>query len=715
MSKMLLAEGQTYLLNLIRSNVKLQASLEGQPEKFDILAYNGGLLTLPALPLPVVFNLASMRVADAGVPLLFGHDGNKIVGQAEQIQIIQPDTIKATGIANGSSIYRTEVVANARKGYNWQVSIGVQSLDIQLVKEGQRVVVNAQTFTGPIYVANTNILREISFVGVGADSSTFAKLLAASLKGSTMTYEEWLASLGIDPATLAEAETAIAKRIYDAWQSQTAEAKGDTTKVEAAAKTASTALQAMLTLRTHRIPAPTVPPTVPPTVTPPLNAGFDLNAIRQQQAIEFDRINQIQALNAQYNNPLINGQSLAATAIRDGWDLTRVKNEFELFKLRNDRPTNVLSGGRNGGSTGAFQQHQILECALAQAGNLKNIEKHFGELLLDAAHKQYKSRIGLKEFLLEAAFANGYRGSYNVKANLREILKAVFSTIDIPTVLSNNANKYMMEGFNAVDDSWREFTAVGRVDDFKEMTGFRGVGAFRFEILPPTGQIKHATLTEATYGNKADTFAKTVGIPRTVIINDDMGYLTSVPRQLGRGGALAVVHEVYTEFLDNSTFFVAGNNNVTTGALSIASVNTALTAFRTLKDENGDYVMARPAILLVPTQLEETANQLYVDTNRGGGNTGDFETNPHKGKYTPVVSPYLSDSRFTGNSSTAWYLLADPNDVPVIEIVFLDGVETPTVDTAEVDFDQLGIQMRGYFDFGVRKQEPRGGVRSTGV
>lgn len=120
-------------------------------------------------------------------------------------------------------------------------------------------------------------------------------------------------------------------------------------------------------------------------------------------------------------------------------------------------------------------------------------------------------------------------------------------------------------------------------------------------------------------------------------------------------------------------------------------------------------------MLAVPTELEETANQLYVDTNRGGGNTGDSDTNPHKGKYKPVVSPYLSDSRFTGYSTTAYYLIADPNDVPVIEVVFLDGVQTPTVETADANFSQLGIEMRGYFDFGVRLQEYRGGVRSTGT
>jgi hypothetical protein len=38
----------------------------------------------------------------------------------------------------------------------------------------------------------------------------------------------------------------------------------------------------------------------------------------------------------------------------------------------------------------------------------------------------------------------------------------------------------------------------------------------------------------------------------------------------------------------------------------------------------------------------------------------------------------------------------------------------PTVESADADFNQLGVQFRGYYDFGVALQEFRGGVRSAG-
>ena len=90
-------------------------------------------------------------------------------------------------------------------------------------------------------------------------------------------------------------------------------------------------------------------------------------------------------------------------------------------------------------------------------------------------------------------------------------------------------------------------------------------------------------------------------------------------------------------------------------------------------------------------------------------------SNFFRGKYQVYDTPYLSNSAYTGFSTTAWYLLANPMDCPVIETVFLDGKEAPTIESSDADFDTLGIQMRGYHDFGVTKQEYRGGVKSKGA
>jgi len=74
----------------------------------------------------------------------------------------------------------------------------------------------------------------------------------------------------------------------------------------------------------------------------------------------------------------------------------------------------------------------------------------------------------------------------------------------------------------------------------------------------------------------------------------------------------------------------------------------------------------------------------------------------------------MSNSNFTGYSAQAWYMLSSPADLPVIEIVALDGRVEPIVETATAAFNVLGTEMRAICDIGVRKQEKRGGVRADG-
>ena len=84
------------------------------------------------------------------------------------------------------------------------------------------------------------------------------------------------------------------------------------------------------------------------------------------------------------------------------------------------------------------------------------------------------------------------------------------------------------------------------------------------------------------------------------------------------------------------------------------------------------------------------------------------------GKFDVVSSSYLSNTSFTGYSSKAWYLFADPNRLPALEVAFLNGVDRPTVEKTDADFNTLGIQFRGYIDFGVREQDFRGAIRMKG-
>ncbi|MEL7473950.1 MAG: Mu-like prophage major head subunit gpT family protein [Planctomycetota bacterium] len=450
----------------------------------------------------------------------------------------------------------------------------------------------------------------------------------------------------------------------------------------------------------------------PPAAEPnQIDPGRDVVAeIRSQAAAETDRISAIRRICSGEH------RSLEAQAIRDGWDATRC--ELEVLRASRPKapaahvPTNLVTDG-------------VLQAACMLSGRIHQPERFCEEQDLDAASKRFGQTLGLQELLLEAAWANGYSGrtfrdwSAVMDAAFGRGIEAAGSTVSIGGILSNVANKFLLDGFNSVERTWRNIAAIRSVTDFKTVTSYRLTGNDQYERVSPGGEIKHGTLGEETYTNKADTYALMLAIDRTDIINDDLGAITTVPRKLGAGSGKTINDIFWKTFLANSAFFAAGNNNFISGAdtaLGIDGLTKAEVTFMDQVDSDGKPLGVMPAILLVPTALSAMGSQLFKSMElRDNGSSAKYPvSNPHQGKFRVEVSRYLSNAAYPGNSSKAWYLLAGAEDLPVIEVAFLNGQEAPTIETAEQSFNRLGIQMRGYHDFGVALQDPRGGVKAKG-
>ena len=51
----------------------------------------------------------------------------------------------------------------------------------------------------------------------------------------------------------------------------------------------------------------------------------------------------------------------------------------------------------------------------------------------------------------------------------------------------------------------------------------------------------------------------------------------------------------------------------------------------------------------------------------------------------------------------------------LVEIVALNGRVEPTIETAEANFNVLGVELRAISDIGIRRQEHRGGIKADGT
>jgi hypothetical protein len=654
--------------------------------RFQMTAYTGGAMQLAGWRFPVVVDMAGMQMS-AKPKVFLEHDRTARVGHIDSVQALEGSLI-VRGLVSASGKAAQEVIADAMAGFPWQASIGARATQVEWVPEGKSAKANGREFVGPVNIARQSVLGEVSFVALGADDATTA-LIAATPKAA---QPKEMLSMEVSPA-------------------RTPSSAPETPALEAVPGAAPALAPALVQAA--------APAAAPPAAASELAAVPDAVAqMRAEVAAESQRIGAIRKLCAgQYAD-------LEAQAIREGWNAT--KTELEVLRASRPAPIALIRGPE------APVTARVLEAACYLSAKVDGVEKCFDGPTLDAADERFGRDMGLQDMLIAAARANGYHGhSFRDPKTVMEYafakpsraayedIRAAGTTIDLSSVLSNVANKFLLDGFFSVERTWRNICAVRNVSDFKTVTSYRLIGTEQYELVAPGGELKHGTLGNETYSNKADTYGIMYTVERRDIINDDLGAITLVPRKLGRGSGLKINDVFWTIFLNNATFFAAGNKNYLAGAttaLSVEGLNAAEQTFADQVDSDGKPIAPQPAILLLPTALSSLGTQLYKsqEIRDTTASTKYPVNNPFTNRFRPEVSRYLGNSRYAGNSQKAWYLLAEPADLPVIEVAFLYGQESPTIESAESAFNCLGIQMRGYHDFGVALQDPRGGVKSKG-
>jgi len=669
--------------------------------RFSMVAYTGGPMMLAGWPHPVVVDLAGLQVAGGGLksrPILKDHNRSLIVGHTDAVKV-EGSQLLVSGVISGAGPVAREIVESSRNGFPWQASLGAVAGQMEYVPKGRKAAANGREFEGPVLIARRSTLGEVSFVALGADDNTSAAVAAGAahrVKEDDMTFEQWLEAKGFDPASLTETQKTNLQALFEA----DATAAGGTDADPDASGGAGGSTDA-------------------PTM---------IARLRAETVAETRRIAEVRRICAAGGG---RHAEIEAKAIAEGWDADRT----ELAVLRADRPT-IAAGGVRGDKDHALAG-RALEAALCLSAGLpeKQVGQWYDEKTMNAAVGRDLRGAGLHTLIYETIRAVGehvrpgrvdnetIRAAFSAE---RRLIQAAgggggFSTISLSGILSNVANKTMLAAYTAVESVVGFFCAETDVNDFKEVTRYRLTGNGVFEKVGPDGELKHAGLSEQAYTNKVETYGRMIVLNRQMMINDDLGAFLQIPRIIGRMSALKREEAVFELLLANpANFFGVGNKNFFSGAdtaLSIDALTKGEQMFLDQTDTDSKPILLAPAVLLVPSSLKVAAQVLMTETRINETTTPDKgkpAVNPHAGKWKPVASPYLNAQGITGGSAKAWYLFANPADVAAIEIAYLRGKRTPTIESGDTDFNTLGMQWRGYFDFGVAMQDFQAAVKSKG-
>lgn len=302
----------------------------------------------------------------------------------------------------------------------------------------------------------------------------------------------------------------------------------------------------------------------------------------------------------------------------------------------------------------------------------------------------------------------------NFGDNMELARQAINSTSTFPAIMSNLANKSVMTGFNEAETTFQIWAGKGSNRDFKEAARVALSEAGNLELVPEGGQFPHDSLGEASARTKVATYGKLFSLTRQAIINDDLGLFSKIATKYGSAAKRLVNKMVYAQLTGNvkmqdkiALFDTKHGNVAGTGeALSVKAIAKAITAMRRQKGITGDATLnITPKYLVVPPELEMTAYQIVNSTAAVDGvNSG--VVNPYKGRFVVVADAELTDP-------DAWYLVADASQHDTIEVTYLNGVETPRLETRQ-GFDVDGIEYKVAFDCGVSALDFRGLYKNAG-
>jgi ATP-dependent protease ClpP protease subunit len=309
-------------------------------------------------------------------------------------------------------------------------------------------------------------------------------------------------------------------------------------------------------------------------------------------------------------------------------------------------------------------------------------------------------------------------GRVDYSHDRRDMVSAAFTqtTSDFPIILENVMHKTLLNAYRIATPTWARWCKTGTVSDFRAHNRYRTGSIGNLDALGEAGEVKSKSIPD---GERESITAKTKGniirVSREMIINDDMMAFTGISADLGRAASRTIEAGVYVYLLSNpvlsdgKTLFHADHGNI--GSSSAPTMQLI---------EDGRVLMAKQtgvggADILDIVPKTWLGGLKYGGTVRGINRSAYDPDAVNKLQKPNIVEGLFADvidtARISGN---AWYMFADPNEAPVIEVAFLDGNQEPILEMQN-SWSTAGAEYRALLDFGIAALDYRGGYYNAGA
>jgi len=259
-------------------------------------------------------------------------------------------------------------------------------------------------------------------------------------------------------------------------------------------------------------------------------------------------------------------------------------------------------------------------------------------------------------------------------------------------ILGDSIRRSMLADYRTPSqyDAWRSIVSdITSPRDFRTNRRLRLAGYGDLSSVgesSPYPAMTSPTDEEATYAVSKRGGIETITME--MIANDDVGAIRRIPRNLSLAAKRTLYKSVFNLLRDNSAIYDSlalaesgSHNNISTTALSQAEIVAARVkmAEQTAYGNAAEVLDLTPKTLIVPAELEElgwrlTNIQMHANSNRDA--TEPSYTRSRVGLDTLIVLPYWTDNN-------NWWLVANPREIPTIEVGFYQGRQEPELFVAD--------------------------------
>lgn len=340
----------------------------------------------------------------------------------------------------------------------------------------------------------------------------------------------------------------------------------------------------------------------------------------------------------------------------------------------------------------------------------------------DGPGQQFRG-ITLSGVAMELAGGRGYDRVQQIQRGMRatSMMGGAHGVSDFAYITTEVMNRTLIAEYDRRGANWDVVAGTPMsASDFRELHAVRFGGDFQLKTVKENGEYQEATLNDEAEGLTVERRGRTIHLTFEAVVNDDMGALNRIPREFAIAARVMESSMVWKLVRtnaalksDSTALFHADHGNLASSgaAISVATVGAGRkrmweqTAYGA-KDEE-DFLQVTPDTLIVPPALEVTALQFVA----GITPSKTSDANPYRNTLSPVVVPNLGVG-VTGGSDTAWYLAS--SDLPPISVAYLEGYESPTVQTIE-GMNPDRVTMNARHIFGAAASEFRGIDKNPGT